>query len=209
MKRKAVWCQGLEQTHLPRLLQPGSTHGAWPPPWPARWASSHLHVGYVAPSNVPGSLNLLCKCSGFGEPPSPDLAGSSESLLQLHPPLQFSDPPQSMQTTLIEARRLPQVHPTQDSLEKWLPDEVSHRYLRATSGDLLSSQPARALLEQPRAPRASPTMLPWPKSHGEAPGVPGAPIPFHLATVGLFALGLQLCSCCSRRGFARGCRMGP
>lgn len=57
--------------------------------------------------------------------------------------------------------------------------------------------------------QASPTTLPWPKSYGEAPGVPGAPIPSHLATVGLFALGLQLCSCCSRMGFAKECRMGP
>ena len=42
-------------------------------------------MGHVAPSNGPGSLNLLCKRCGFGEPPSPGLAGSSESLLQPAP----------------------------------------------------------------------------------------------------------------------------
>lgn len=68
----------------PWLLQPGSTCGALPPR-PTRLASSHLHVGRVAPGNVPGSLNPLCKHYGFGEHPSPDPAGSSASPRQLNP----------------------------------------------------------------------------------------------------------------------------
>lgn len=67
MSCEADGCQGLEQMRLPWLLQPGST---WPP------AASRLCTGHEAPGPAPGPLNLL---SGFGEPTSPDPAGSSRS----------------------------------------------------------------------------------------------------------------------------------
>lgn len=85
-------------------------------------------------------------------------------------------PPWSMQMTPAETRRLPQVHPAQDSLEKWLP-EVSHRYLAATSRDLLPSQPPRAPLKQPHVPGPSQPHCPGLNPTEKHPPYGGHPSP--------------------------------
>lgn len=98
-----------------------------------------------------------------------------------------------MQMTLVETRRLPKAHSTQDLLEKWLP-EVSHHYLCAPSRVLLPLQPPHVLLEH-QVP-GSPMALLWPKSHGESPTIldlalcPRAPALLMLQPKG-FCQGMQ------------------
>lgn len=169
---EADHCQGLEQMHLPWLLQPGST---WPP------VASWLCTGHEAPGTAPGPLNLL---SDLGDPTSPDPTGPAGSRPQIPP---------SMQMTLMETRGLPQAHSRQDLLEKWLP-EVSHHYLPAPSRVLLPLQPPHALLEH-QVP-GSPRVLLWLKSHGESPTLlvlalcPRAPALLVLQPTG-FCQGMQ------------------
>lgn len=98
-----------------------------------------------------------------------------------------------MQMTLVETRRLPKAHSTQDLLEKWLP-EVFHHYLRAPSRVLLPLQPLHVLLEH-QVP-GSPMALLWPKSRGESPTIldlalcPRAPALLMLQPKG-FCQGMQ------------------
>lgn len=90
-----------------------------------------------------------------------------------------------MQMTLMEARRLPWAHSTQDSSEKWLPG-VSHHYQRAPSRVLLPLQPPHALLGPGQPHGAALAEIPWGITHHSGFGsLPKGSSPAHVAAKGV------------------------